>query len=498
MERAVAPVLVGALALLLIGYRSWVPGPWLDEVVTIMSAQRSWSSLALMLDNVDLVHGLYYALMHVWFDVVGYSPFTLRVPSVAAMAVAAALLVSLGTRLVHWRAGVFAGIAFISLPSVTSSGIEGRTFAPATAALTLAIWLFVMAVHRQRAIWWTAYGAAVVLATSLHVFCALVFMVLPLVMRLSPTRMRQWRAFAISSGLAALILAPFLIKVASQRGQLGGLTPIGLGSLVSAPRSIWFPWPTWGGYPMIFVAWLILAITLGVLLVSMRRQFWSQELPLGVGGTLTLVIGWLLAPVVLVMAWSAVGSDMYAPRYMIITSPALALAIGIALHSLSLSLGRAWIAWVLLAMALTVTIALPWNAQRSTSAKYGAQTALVAEAVRAGLRDGDAVIFVRVGGRMTQPRNAKYAYPAAFGNADDLTMGQAYHQTNSLYDVDVPLGDVSERLNGRARVLAICQVQSGAPEDNGDLQTLRNEGFAETSSVTGDGWVVRVFERQAA
>lgn len=489
-ERIAAPVLA-ALALLVIGYRSWVPGPWLDEVVTIMSAQRSWPSLGMMLDKVDLVHGLYYAAMHVWFDMVGYSPLTLRAPSVVAMAIVTALLVTLAKRLVHWRAGVLAGLAFICMPSVTAAGMEGRSFAPATAALTLAIWLFVEAIDRHSSIWWAAYGVAVILATTLHLFCVLVFMTLPLVMSLSRAGIPQWRAFAISSGLAGLACFPFLLKVVSQQGQLGGLTPIGWGAIVSAPRSIWFPWPTWGGSPMIVGAWVILVASLTMLLISAGRRRWSSLAPLGVRGTLALILGWLLVPVIFVMAWSAIGSDIYAPRYMIITSPALALAMGVGLHSLR----KASISWLLIGVALATSVALPWSAQRSPTGK-GAQTAMVAQAVRTELREGDAVLFVRVGGRMTQPRNAKHSYPEVFGGADDLTMGLPYHQTDWLYDVDVPLAEVPGRLNGRTRVLAICQLQAGFPADNGDLHTLRGEGFDEVSSTVGTDWAVRVFERQ--
>lgn len=244
---------------------------------------------------------------------------------------------------------------------------------------------------------------------------------------------------------------------------------------------------------MIVGAWLILVGSLAILLVSAWRQRWSEHVPLGVGGTLALILGWLLVPVIVVMAWSAMGSDMFAPRYMIITSPALALAIGFGLHSLRTT----FIPWVLLVVALAITIALPWSAQRSPTGK-GAQTALVAQAVRTELRVGDAVLFVRVGGRTTQPRNVRYAYPDVFGSADDLTMARPYHQTDWLYDVDVPLAEVSGSLNGRQRVLAICQVQAGSPEDNGDLRTLQNEGFVEVSATAGKDWVVRVFERNGS
>ncbi|MFD0167689.1 hypothetical protein ACFVJH_26625 [Streptomyces decoyicus] len=70
---------------------------WRDEAVTYDMAHRGLAELWATLLHVDAVHGLYYVLMHRWFagydatlrgafgDTVG-----LRLPSVAAMTVAAA------------------------------------------------------------------------------------------------------------------------------------------------------------------------------------------------------------------------------------------------------------------------------------------------------------------------------------------------------------------------------------------------------------------------
>lgn len=57
-----------------------------------------------MLGQVDVVHGLYYLLMHGLFEVFGPGTTTLRLPSVPAMAVAACVMV-IGRRL----AGTWAG-----------------------------------------------------------------------------------------------------------------------------------------------------------------------------------------------------------------------------------------------------------------------------------------------------------------------------------------------------------------------------------------------------
>jgi mannosyltransferase len=72
----------------------------------------------MMLDSVDAVHGLYYGMMHVWFDTVPYSPLALRAPSVIAVGVTAGLVFALGRR-VHGHRNLLVGGQLISLLAVT-------------------------------------------------------------------------------------------------------------------------------------------------------------------------------------------------------------------------------------------------------------------------------------------------------------------------------------------------------------------------------------------
>ncbi|PWS39670.1 hypothetical protein DKT74_37105, partial [Streptomyces sp. ZEA17I] len=79
---------------------------WRDEAATWQVARRSTAEIAQLLGNVDVVHGLYYLLMHGLFELFGPGTTVLRLPSVAAMAVAAACVAALGHRL----AGPWAGL----------------------------------------------------------------------------------------------------------------------------------------------------------------------------------------------------------------------------------------------------------------------------------------------------------------------------------------------------------------------------------------------------
>ena len=164
-------ITVGALGVVVAAAFSWVPSLWYDEAATVASAQRSWPALWAELQNVDAVHGLYYAVMHVWFTLVGYSPFTLRFPSALAIGVSAGLVVALGRRLGGVRLGVVSGIVFLVLPRVAWAGTEGRPYATVTTFAVALTLVGITAVRRTRirhhaTRWWVVYGMLAAVAPT--------------------------------------------------------------------------------------------------------------------------------------------------------------------------------------------------------------------------------------------------------------------------------------------------------------------------------------------
>ena len=149
-----APLAIGLLGLVISLIGITVPSVWYDEAASIISATRSWPQLWDEVGSVDAVHALYYALLHVIFDVFGYSPLTLRVPSAIAVGAAAALLVVLVRRFSlpgdgQNRLAVLAGVVFCLLPRTTWMGTEGRTYA---LSATLAILLTLVLVRATSAV----------------------------------------------------------------------------------------------------------------------------------------------------------------------------------------------------------------------------------------------------------------------------------------------------------------------------------------------------------
>ena len=179
-----APVLVPAAAMLVAGVWGLTRDNSMgnDEVATRWAALLSLRELAHLLANVDAVHGLYYLLMHAWVAV-GSSPTALRVPSVIAMAVGAALVAALGRRLTGspWS-GLFAGLIMALTPTITYYAQTARSYAMVLACVVASTLVLVHALEAEAAgddprrarRWWIGYAALVVLSSYLNEMALLV------------------------------------------------------------------------------------------------------------------------------------------------------------------------------------------------------------------------------------------------------------------------------------------------------------------------------------
>ncbi|MBI0301286.1 glycosyltransferase family 39 protein, partial [Streptomyces sp. PRKS01-29] len=146
---------------------------WRDESTTYQVAHRGVADLWRLLGQADVVHGLYYLFMHGVFALWDGGLVALRLPSVLAMAAAAAGVGLLGRRLAGPRAGLAAGLLFPLFPAVQRYAQEGRSYALVCAAVVWATHLLLSAVARPRKRTWTGYAAVAALACLLHEFAIL-------------------------------------------------------------------------------------------------------------------------------------------------------------------------------------------------------------------------------------------------------------------------------------------------------------------------------------
>jgi mannosyltransferase len=198
-----------------------------DEVVSRYAALLSIGQLVQLLRRVDIVHGLYYLLLHGWMAV-GTSPAVMRIPSVIGMVAAAAMMVILARRLTGsgW-AGLFSGLIMVMTPSISYYAQTARSYALVFACVLAETLVLLSALQAERASaasgritrWWLLYGGLVTLSGYLNEMALLVLpahAITLLVARYGPRTVRRW---AITSVVACALAAPVVAISILQRGS---------------------------------------------------------------------------------------------------------------------------------------------------------------------------------------------------------------------------------------------------------------------------------------
>jgi len=152
------------------------PVMWRDELATWSAASRSLSQLWIMLHHVDAVLGVYYFCMHLWMGGFGDSPTAMRIPSVFAMAGAAALVGLVAKRFTGVVAGLAGGLIYALIPSVSRYAQEARPYAFASFFAALATLLVLRALERPRWHRWAVYALAVAAAGACNLVALCVVM----------------------------------------------------------------------------------------------------------------------------------------------------------------------------------------------------------------------------------------------------------------------------------------------------------------------------------
>ncbi|MEW2414014.1 hypothetical protein AB0953_09840 [Streptomyces sp. NPDC046866] len=403
---------------------------WRDEAVTWEVAHRPLGGLAELLGHVDAVHGLYYLLMHAVFRAAGGDPdgaagaaaalWALRLPSVAATALAAAGAAAVGRRLAGERAGLLGGLVYAVLPPVQMYAQEGRSYALVAAAVVWATYLMLC----ER---WTAYGAVLLLGCWLHEFAALALLAHAVTARRSP----GWRRAAAAVLALTLPLAAVSARQAEQ--QLGWL---------GRPK-----WQDWAAYAVLAAAvWLL---TRGG---ALPRDLVRVAVPLA------LLPPGLLMAVSLVHPW-------YVDRYVLYALAGLALAAGARLAAL-----RTWRPWLGVALLL-----LPigwWSVWLRTPESRKDDALAVAAAVRERARPGDAVLFMPA-----RRRAWLLPSPGVYRSLQDLALDRSPAASASLWGTELPAAEIRERLAAAPRVVALLDP-AGQPLDPYPEEAAKREALA--------------------
>jgi mannosyltransferase len=452
VPRRLDPLIVGVLAAAVSLVGAARPSFWYDEAATISASySRSLGQLWQMLGNVDAVHGLYYLVMHGWFQIFPPTEFWSRAPSGLAVGGAAAGVVLLGkqfsSRTVALTSGVLCGI----LPRSTWAGIEARPYAMSMMAAVWLTVLLVVAARRQNRWVWLSYGIALASSVLLEMYLVLVLLAHVVFMCAFRRSRKVLGQFAVTSLLTVCALAPFVIEVVGQVQQIKWIAPIGRRTIEDVVVQQYFerspPFAVLSA--LVIAAAIVLWLRTSVKLAETDRQL------------LTLAVAWMVIPTALIVIAAVLVHPVYTPRYLSFTAPAMALVLGVCVGALALN------PWVATALVTLFAVAAAPNyiwAQRNQYAKYGMDYSQVAGLITAKAAPGDCLLVNDTVTFMPAPmRPLMAARPDAYRKLIDLTLWQRATDRRDVFDTNLIPEVVAKPLSQCGVVWIITQADNSVP-----------------------------------
>lgn len=451
MSHALDPLIVGVLAAAVSLGGAGRPSFWYDEAATISASySRSLGQLWRMLGNVDAVHGLYYLLMHGWFQVFPPTEFWSRAPSGLAVGGAAAGVVVLARQFSSRTVAVTSGVFSAILPRITWAGIEARPYA---LSMLAAVWLTVLlvrAARRDNAWAWLAYGIGAFASILLDAY--LVLMPVAHLVFLCLYQRTVLVRFAIASVVAVCALTPLLAAVAGQAHQIKWVPPIGRRTLEDAVVQQYFE----RSPPFAVLSALVVAAAIALWLTTAGRPAGGDR------QLLTIAVAWLVIPTAAIVFWSALFHPIYTPRYLSFTAPAMALVLGVCTAAVAV---RPWLTAALVGLFAVAAIPNYVLAQRNPYAKYGMDYSRVADLIAAKAAPGDCLLVNDTVTFMPAPmRPLLAARPDAYRKLVDLTLWQRATDRNDVFDTNLIPEVVAQPLSHCRVVWIITQADTSMPE----------------------------------
>ncbi|WNF31248.1 glycosyltransferase family 39 protein [Streptomyces sp. C11-1] len=464
---------------------------WRDEAATWQVARRSTADIWSMLGNIDVVHGLYYLLMHGLFELFGPSTAVLRLPSVLAMTLAAACVAALGHRLAGAWAGLGGGLALGLLPAVQFYLQEGRPYALVAAGAGISTLLLVTLLEgRGRAVHWVAYGGTVALGGLLN---WLSLMILPahlatlLWSRAGRDAGKRWTAAALAATACVL---PLILFSRSQSAQVSWIPPLtwhmligpavllavgGVGALLDRPRA--------EGYP------------------SARSPGEERRPDRPRAGRLSAASVGL--PLLAVPQAGLVGLSLVQPlfldRYVLFSLLGLALLIGVvigaAVRAASYRYPRASLGILPVVMAVAMVALLPQSLAKRSPASRVDDVLAAAAGVQRLKRPGNAVLFIPAARRDTE-----LVSPDAFSGLADIALAQGPEKSGTLKGIEAEPDRIRAAMLAQRRILLVTDAPRvarpvTAARDKAKTSVLE-EHFTAVADEEARGRRVTVYERR--
>ncbi len=383
-----APALAAALCLIGITGRSL----GFDEGATYAIAAQHGSALATAIAHDGGNMSGYYLLLHVLMGLFGHGLLVLRLPSAVATVATVAFVQAIAARLFDRRAAVLAGVlSAVSLPLVYWAQ-TARGYAPMVAFVCAGFLAFLSladddAPAPRRA--WIAYVGAMTLAMYASFVAVLVVPVQLLVLIRRRAALRRY--VAALGALATCSIPIVILAVRRGSGQLFWVprpnrmveTQV-LDSLTSAGLQPSFHHTA----TTYLLLWGTVAAVAALVADAVRRGRRGDAV-----WTRALVLSWCVLPAALTFLYSFLAQPIFVPRNLLLSTPAVALALAPPLADRRLP---RWLA------AAMVVVIVGLRAEQVV-AGYGVSPEpwrAVSADVLARARPGDCIAFYPSDGRM--------------------------------------------------------------------------------------------------
>ncbi|MDG4864917.1 glycosyltransferase family 39 protein [Streptomyces sp. T-3] len=451
---------------------------WRDEAATWQAAHRSVPEIWHMLGQHDVVHGLYYLLMHGVFALFGDSLAVLRLPSVLATAAACALTALLGARFAGRWAGIAAGLTLAVIPAVQEHAQEGRPYGLVLAFVVLSTWLLVNALERPGSWRWAAYAGAVLVGALLNWFSLFALAAHAVtVLWIRPDR-RRVAGWGIAAGGAVLGALPVVLASRDQTGQIEWIKELGWSTVVGV---------------LITVGLAALCARLPDARVCDERGVLERQTgaPPYARVTLAAVALPLCAvPQFGLITVSLVYKDLWVARYVLFAYVGLALLVGVLLAAIAARIKVRPRVLLPAAVALALLALLPTELKLRTAQSRIDDVLTTATTVAHARGDADGVLYVP-----GWYRDAALVSPDEFAGLRDLALAENPVESGTLNGKEASARDVERAMLGTHRIVVVTALGSGPLEGDGIKQRVLAEHFEIRSDTTGGDRRVIVYER---
>jgi mannosyltransferase len=335
VEVLIPGLLALVLGLITLGRKAW----WFDEAYDVWLAKNPWVKYVGKAAYYEPSQALYLVFFKFWTIFTPESEWFTRFPSVVAAAAAASLVGVLGTRLFNRSTGLLAGILMATNATVVAWSQQTRTYALAALAAVVVTMLVLRAMGSEDRRPWVIYGLSGAIGIYIHFFIGFVLAShAVLVPRMSVVQKRRLLEAWSIVALALIVAAPFF--AVAGHGETNWIRPTSWHQLRIAVSTL-----------VGFNALALAAAGVGAVAILVDRTHSAARWKGVLLGT------WAVTPLVGALIVSVI-KPMLVGRFLIVSTPALALLGGVALNRIR----PRWIAaaGAILVLAVSVKEIVAW------------------------------------------------------------------------------------------------------------------------------------------